>query len=381
MTMPSTEFYRFDPLTGCNNFLGFLEALDHLASNEKKQPISILYTDLNHMQMLNQIKGRPYGDSVLRWLAIVLQEETEAAVYRLGGDEFAVILTSGRRSSHQEQLKRIFERLNREGEHLGMPAPVARISLVHYDDDADISPNNIMFQLIGAMLEVKTNQNRTISIFMAKDLMGAEENPQEAEDQTNRTLRWIANSALQSVFQISRRLDEAQKASYFDSISGLPNMRAALLKLDKAINEANATKQPFSILLIDGDNLRLYNNISYAAGDEMIHSMGRVLSECLRPGDFIARWRTGDELIVILPNTAEEGAKVVGERFCLAIREASKGWTFPTTISIGIAVYPKFGDTVNALIDVAEAANKCAKDAGKDRVIPADQVGMKLAPI
>ncbi len=381
MTTPSTEFYRFDPLTGCNNFLGFLEALDLLASDEKKQAISILYTDLNHMQMLNQTKGRPYGDSVLRWLAIVLQEGTEAAVYRLGGDEFAVILADGIRSFHQEQLKRIFERLNREGEQLGMPAPVARISLIHYDDDADVSPTNIMFQLTEAMLEVKTNQNRSISIFMAKDLMGAEANPQEAENKTCRTLRWIANSALQSVFQISRRLDEAQKDSYFDSISGLPNMRAALLKLDKAITEATAAKQAFAILLIDGDNLRLYNNISYAAGDEMIQCMGKVLSECLRPGDFIARWRTGDELIVILPNTTDEGAKVVGERFCLAIREASKNWTFPTTISIGIAVYPKHGDQVNALVDVAESANKRAKDAGKDRVILANYDEMKLAVV
>lgn len=100
--------------------------------------------------------------------------------------------------------------------------------------------------------------------------------------------------------------------------------------------------------------------------------MGSVLSEHLRPGDFIARWRTGDEFIVILPNTSGEGARIVGERFCSAIREASKAWKFPTSISIGVATYPKHGDHINALVDVAEAANKQAKDEGKDRVVLAE---------
>jgi len=142
--------------------------------------------------------------------------------------------------------------------------------------------------------------------------------------------------------------------------------------MEKAIKDASATNQPFAILMIDGDNLRLFNSISYAAGDEAIQNMGRVLSEHLRPGDFLARWRTGDEFIAILPNTSSEGAKIVGERCCSALREASKTWKFPTSISIGIAMYPKHGERINTLADAAEAANKHAKDKGKDRVILAE---------
>ena len=97
--------------------------------------------------------------------------------------------------------------------------------------------------------------------------------------------------------------------------------------------------------------------------------MGIVFTENLRPGDFIARWRSGDEFIAILPNTPSEGALVVGDRFCSGIREASKNWAFPTSISIGVATYPKHADHINALVDVAEAANKQAKDEGKDRVV------------
>jgi diguanylate cyclase (GGDEF)-like protein len=372
MTMPSFEFYRVDPLTGCNNFLSFVEVLDHLSSGDGKQSFSILYLDLNHLKMLNDTKGHSYGDSAIRWLGIVLQEESHSPTYRIGGDEFAVILTGGTHANYEELLNGVFARLNREGEQLEIPAPAARIALIHYDHNGQFSKNDVMFHLWEATLDVKTNQDGTVKQYMAYDLIGSEnwlhQNQQDTNGRSHETLHWIANQAVHRILQMGRAIDAAQKASYLDSISGLPNMQAALLKLEKEI----VAKQPFSILLIDGDNIRRYNSISYAAGDEMIQNMGAVLSGKLRPGDFVARWRTGDEFIVILPNTSGPGAKIVGERFCTAIREASKAWKFPTSISIGIATYPKHGDNVNALVDVAEAANKRAKDEGKDRVILAE---------
>ena len=124
--------------------------------------------------------------------------------------------------------------------------------------------------------------------------------------------------------------------------------------------------------MIDGDNIRAYNSINYAAGDEMIRDMSFVFKDNLRPTDFVARWRVGDEFIVILPDTAIEGAKIIGERFRLAVKEASRSWRFPVTISIGIASYPTHGDTIDALIDKVESANKRAKDQGKNQVVLAD---------
>jgi diguanylate cyclase (GGDEF)-like protein len=104
----------------------------------------------------------------------------------------------------------------------------------------------------------------------------------------------------------------------------------------------------------------------------MIHDMGAVFKNNLRPSDFVARWRSGDEFIAVLPDTTGEGAKVVGERFRLAVKEASRSWRFPTTISIGIAVYPTHGNGIAALVDRAESALQRAKSQGKDQVILAD---------
>ena len=104
----------------------------------------------------------------------------------------------------------------------------------------------------------------------------------------------------------------------------------------------------------------------------MIREMSAVFRNNLRPNDFVARWRNGDEFVVILPETPIEGANTIGERFRLAVKEASKGWLFPTTISVGVASYPMHGDNTNSLIDKAESANKRAKEQGKDQVVLAD---------
>jgi diguanylate cyclase (GGDEF)-like protein len=377
MSIPSTEFFRLDPLTGCDNFLSFVETLNQLSSEERKQNFSILYTDMNHMRMLNETKGHSYGDSVIRWMEIVLREESNSPIYRTGGDEFIVILRTGTRQNFEKILECIFTRLNNEGEKLGIPAPVARIALVHYDDNNSISLHNVLFQLGEAMLDVKTRRERTINIYWARDLITSDERTKKQrikEGEHSKTiLRWIANDAIGRVLYLGRLLDDAQKTSLLDSISGLPNMRAALLKMDQELCRSISSVQPLSILLMDGDNLTLYNNISYATGDDMIQKISSVLTENLRPGDFIARWRTGDEFVAILPNTNSEGAMIVGERFCSAIRETSQSWRIPTSISIGVATFPKHGEDTNTLVDVAESAMKMAKELGKDRVILANQ--------
>jgi diguanylate cyclase (GGDEF)-like protein len=373
MTMPSAELYRLDPLTGSNNFLGFVESLAGLSIRERKEPFSILYIDMNHLRTLNTAKGHSYGDSVIRWMEIVLREESHASTYRIGGDEFTVLLTSGTRSQYEELLNRIFLRLNKEGEQLGLAAPVARIALIHYGAEDHVSLNDVLFQLGEAMLDVQTKRDSTVNIFLARNLIrsdvGLNESIQKTEHHSEELLRWIANDAIGRVHYISKMLEDAQKTSFIDSISGLPNMRAALLKIERELKNASISGQGFSILLMDGDNLTRYNNISYAVGDDMIQRISTTLSTKLRPGDFIARWRAGDEFIAVLPDTMSEGAMIVAERFCAAIREASQTWRFPTTISIGIATYPSHGTDLNRLVDKAEAALKKAKKQGKNRAV------------
>jgi diguanylate cyclase (GGDEF)-like protein len=383
MPTPSSELLRMDPLTGCKNFLGFLEtylnfslcesteaiptqAMLEASGVDRSQYSAILFVDLNNFDALNKSKGRDYGNSVLHWMGLLLAEESHNTAYRLGGDEFAVLLKMETRAEYAQFMDRMLERMKREANLLGFPESPADIALIIYDQlPADLVV--MLMQVDEAMARVKSSDATGQMIFNVSDFKVA---PIALD--VSSTVRWLSYRSIYQVLEMGRTLDHIQQQAYTDMISGLPNIKAALLNMEQALKTATATNKPFSLLLIDGDNIRVYNSINYAAGDKMIRDMSAVFKDMIRPNDFVARWRTGDEFMVILPDTPAEGAKILGERLRRAVKETSKTWKFPVTISIGIASYPTHGENIDALIDKAESANKRAKDQGKDQVVLAD---------
>jgi diguanylate cyclase (GGDEF)-like protein len=392
MTVFSSEHLRIDPLTGCKNYLGFLETLanhslsdasteDHLRGISDKPWINasvfsaVLFVDMNDLTILNETKGFKYGDSAIRWMGILLQEESNNEVYRIGGDDFAVLIKTETQEGHVELIERILKRIEREANLLGFPRAAADIALVLFDQ-THTSLDTILMKMGEAMVRVKNNEDTRFMIFNPADFKIHPQAPtswkSNSASDVSYSVRWLSLMNVGHVLNMGRILEDTQQEAFTDAISNLPNMKAALLNLQKSIENSIASHSPFSVLLIDGDNIRIYNNINYAAGDEMIREMSVVFKSNLRPSDFVARWRSGDEFIVVLPDTSSEGAKIIGERFRLAVKEASQTWKFPVTISIGIASYPIHGDNINTLIDKAESATKHAKDKGKDRVVLAD---------
>jgi len=265
--------------------------------------------------------------------------------------------------------------MEREAYPLGFPGFPADIALILYDP-TPTSLDSILMQMGEAMVRVKNSVEAHCRIFRSTDFKISAQAPLRwkpaSDTDVSFAVRWLSLKNVYQVLIMGRNLEQIQQEAYTDTLSGLPNMKSALLHLEQAFQDASDHHTCFSMLMIDGDNIRQYNRINYAAGDEMIRLMGCVLKEHLRLNDFLARWRTGDEFIVILPDTSIEDARIIGERFRLAVKEASVKWRFHTTISIGIASYPAHGKDVQMIIDQVEAANKCAKDQGKDRVIIAE---------
>ena len=381
----SSELLRIDPLTGCKNFLGFLETCLGLSLPYAMEDISIvmnhppssalLFIDMTDLNLLNETKGRAYGDSVIHWMGILLNEESNGTAYRLGGDEFAVLLTRETREDYVRFMERMLERMEREAGQLGFSGSPAHVALIMYDQ-SPVSLDNMLIQMGQAMIRVKHSTSSHAMIFNASQFEASEAIPrrwsQDDDPDIFYTVLWLSRKGIFQVLDMGRSLDQVQQDAYTDAISGLPNMKAALLTMEQTLQDAITNRRCFSILMIDGDNIRAYNSINYAAGDQMIRDMCTVYRNNLRPKDFVARWRSGDEFIVVLPDTPGEGARIIGERFRLAVKEASQTWRFPVTISIGIASYPTQGDTIQSLIDQVEAANKRAKDQGKDQVIVAE---------
>ena len=392
MSALSSELLRIDPLTGCKNFLGFLETCLNLSLSDSSgidltmetieasvatasQYSAILFVEMNNLGVLNESKGRAYGDSVLHWMGILLSEESNNTVYRLGGDEFAVWLKMETREKYAEFIECILERMDRESKLLGFPGFPADIALI-LCDQSPTTLDTLLMQMGEAMVRVKNSEESHAMIFSASDFKVSGQIPRgwksTGDSNVSHTVRWLSYKSIFQVLEMGRSLDKIQQDAYTDAISSLPNMKAALLNMEQALQSAITNRKLFSILMIDGDNIRAYNRINYAAGDEMIRDMSAVFRNNLRPNDFVARWRSGDEFIVILPDTAGEAAKTIGERFRLAVKEASQTWKFPVTISIGVASYPTHGEDMRSLIDKVESANKRAKDQGKDQVVLAD---------
>lgn len=342
---------RIDPLTRGGNLLAFLETLSgYIAKTPAEVPFSLLLIDLNKFSEFNAKHGSAQGDRVLHWVSIVLRD-TELPVYRISGDEFLVLFTDGSLEKREGIARAIFDRLKLEGSQFEMPNP-ASVILIHFQSEK-LEVADIWIAIGDAMFDVKVYENRGFLV-----------NKYSHASAGNIYQIRLINMLTERLLSFADILDTTHQLAYIDPISQLPNSLAAEREMEHAIEKGGA----FTILFIDGDNLRLYNTINYSEGDQMIKNLSDVLSDNLRPGDFLARWRVGDEFLVILPATVNRKAIAVAERLRAAVEAKSITWQFPITISVGLASFPKKGRTSKELLQAAEDAAKLAKEKGKNQV-------------
>jgi diguanylate cyclase (GGDEF)-like protein len=348
------QLLRTDALTGVGNMIGFYESLYSRMKNEPNTPFSLISIDIQGLKEVNDNFGHSAGDSALRWFALVLFEETKEEVYRLGGDEFAVILSNSTPDLISSVMNKLEKRLNKEAPQANLKPPAASLAVVNFNDLTKWSLVRVMGIFYHAIEKKKEKRTKKYAVFEADKIPKV------------RALNTSTLDMIEKLARVGDLLDQSLELAYTDLISKLPNMNAALRYLEAFKEEFSKSGSEFSFFLIDGDNLGQYNNISYMLGDEMIKDLGMALKQGVRPNDYIARWRSGDEFIVVLPDTSIEEAKHIGNRLREKIKEASLEWKFPITISIGVASYPKNGETLNELIDCAEQALRLAKAQGKD---------------
>jgi len=179
-----------------------------------------------------------------------------------------------------------------------------------------------------------------------------------------------------------QKLREAYNAvealSTLDSLTGLANRRRFDECLEKEWRRAIREGEPLSLLLVDVDHFKSYNDsFGHLRGDGCLKMVAKsALSSVTRPGDLVARYG-GDEFTIILANTSNEGAVQVGNELCDGVRRCQLPHDANTagivTVSIGSAtVVPQFGQDPTTLIDLADRALYCAKRAGRSRVFSSE---------
>ena len=159
-----------------------------------------------------------------------------------------------------------------------------------------------------------------------------------------------------------------------DALTGLANRRAFDYALESEVVRVNRYGPPLSLIIIDIDSFKLYNDAwGHPAGDARLRAIADLLRANVRNPDIAARYG-GEEFALLLPFTDKTGAMLLAERLRYAAESSSpRGFTASEstsgyTLSIGVASFPDDGTTAAELLFAADNAELMAKRLGKNRV-------------
>ena len=152
----------------------------------------------------------------------------------------------------------------------------------------------------------------------------------------------------------ARLFDQVRQLAVTDPLTGLSNYRTLINVMETEIQRSRRTGRPFAILLLDLDGLKAINDrYGHLVGSRAICRLANVLRVHSRAMDTAARYG-GDEFAVVLPEAGEEAATSVSRRIC---ERLAKDGEFPhVTVSVGAAVFPQNGETIDALFNAADRA-------------------------
>jgi len=163
-----------------------------------------------------------------------------------------------------------------------------------------------------------------------------------------------------------------------DSLTGLFNRHRFQIEIDRAMEELKRHNTVGAVLFFDLDEFKYINDTyGHRAGDAMLIRVAGEISHLVRRNETLSRLG-GDEFAVLVPGADEKSAVQLAERIIRGVSQIPfrfEGHSLRLTTSVGIALYPQHGGSVEELISRADAAMYQAKEAGKDawRLYQADR--------
>ena len=169
----------------------------------------------------------------------------------------------------------------------------------------------------------------------------------------------------------ARTLATAQDAIR-DPVTGLPNRTLFLQRLDQAISRADSG-QPVYVLFLDLDRFKLVNeSLGHAAGDQLLHQVGRRLRACLRGNDFLARFG-GDEFAVLVTGCEDATVRRIGDRLLAATQSPYLVAGSEIVVGGSIGMAGGTGADLGDLLRDADTAMYRAKTTGGGRLVIFEQ--------
>jgi len=193
-------------------------------------------------------------------------------------------------------------------------------------------------------------------------------------DQNRMSLISVLASFAAMAIENAKLHQETRQMAVTDALTGLHNRRYFESVLPQELERARRYGLSLSLLLIDADNFKKFNDTyGHPMGDRILATIGRSIKRVLRSVDFAFRYG-GEEFVVILPETAVASACKVAERIRQRIivdstKVLCRDVAEPVTVSTGIACFPQDAQDAAALVAVADNLLYQAKGAGKNRIL------------
>ena len=160
--------------------------------------------------------------------------------------------------------------------------------------------------------------------------------------------------------------DRLRRLAVSDPLTGLANYRQLAQALDAEIKRSSRTDRPFAVVLMDLDGLKQINDrYGHLVGSLALRRVAETLLGSCRGMDTAARFG-GDEFALVLPETADAAAWHVARR--VADRVAGDGEQPPLSVSVGVAMHPRDGATLEALLNAADRSLYDTKSRRRTRV-------------
>jgi diguanylate cyclase (GGDEF)-like protein len=168
----------------------------------------------------------------------------------------------------------------------------------------------------------------------------------------------------------AERYHHAKERAFIDDVTEVYNARFLLQATEHEIQRAERYEKQLSVLFLDLDRFKLVNDrYGHLAGSEVLRRLSRVLQDCIRQVDTLARYG-GDEFTVLLADTGSQEGMVIAERIRRTVEETlfegARGTPIRLTISIGVATYPQHATERDGLLDAADKAMYRAKSLGRN---------------
>ena len=225
--------------------------------------------------------------------------------------------------------------------------------------------HNIEFRLLckGSSLPFRYFESRSITIELSAMGVYAEQEADQKE-------------AFVGTYGVVRDISERKRAEevinfqlYHDLLTKLPNRALFRDRLNLAISQAKRSKSELAVMFLDMDRFKVINDsLGHLAGDQLLQTIALRLSSCLRDGDTLARVG-GDEFNLLVPGiNGRDDAAMVARKIMERLKEpvVLDGYEVFVSFSIGIAIFPEDGQTIDVLVKNSDMAMYHTKTHGKN---------------